>query len=151
MKVKIKRIDKKLPLPVYETEGSVGFDLLCRKDTTVEPSQVALIPANVIVETTPGYALVVALRSSAPKKFGLLMPHGIGIIDQDYCGPEDEVLIQVYNFRSEPVKIKRGDKIAQGVFIRVKQATWYEVDRVEKETRGGFGSTDRAKGKGHKA
>jgi len=143
MKVKIKRIDKELPLPVYETEGSVGFDLICRKDTTVEPFQIALIPANVIVETPPGYALMVALRSSTPKKFGLLMPHGIGIIDPDYCGPEDEVLIQIYNFRSEPVKIKRGDKIAQGIFIRVNRATWSEVDIVGKETRGGFGSTDK--------
>lgn len=143
MKVKIKRIDKELPLPVYETQGSVGFDFICRKDINIEPHQVRLIPANVIVETPPGYALFVVLRSSTPKKKGLLMPHGIGIIDQDYCGPEDEVLIQVYNFRIEPVEIKRGDKIAQGVFVRVDQADWSEVDIVERKTRGGFGSTDR--------
>lgn len=141
MKVKVKRIDEKLPLPIYETEGSVGFDFICRENITIEPNNLALIPANVIVETPPGYALIVALRSSTPKKSGLLMPHGIGIIDQDYCGPEDEVLIQVYNFRSESVKIKRGDKIAQGVFIKVDQATWSEPAKIDRETRGGFGST----------
>ena len=87
--------------------------------------------------------LTVASRSSTPKKKGLLTPHGIGIIDQDYCGPEDEIKIQVYNFTDEPVTIERGDKIAQGVFVRVDTFEWEEVDVMTGESRGGFGSTDR--------
>jgi len=142
MKVKIKRIDKELPLPVYETEGSVGFDFICRKDVTVAPYQIALIPANVIVETPEGYALFITPRSSTFRKYGLIIPNSPGIIDQDYCGPEDEVQIQVYNLSSKPVRIKRGDRIAQGLFIRVGKARWSEVDTIERETRGGFGSTD---------
>ena len=143
-KVKIRRIDKKLPLPVYETAGSVGFDLLCREDTTVEPSSTALIPANVIVETPPGYMLMVTLRSSTPRKYGLLMPHGVGIIDNHYCGNEDEIKIQVYNFTNHPVTIMRGDKIAQGIFMGVDAAQWEEMDRMEQQTRGGFGSTNQS-------
>lgn len=143
MKVKIKRIDKELPLPCYETGGSVGFDILARVEMTIEPGKVALIPGNIIVEVPDGYMLTVAARSSTPLKRGLLTPHGIGIIDHDYCGPEDEIRIQVYNFTDKPVQIRRGDKIAQGLFVRVDKCEWREVDEMEKQSRGGFGSTDR--------
>lgn len=143
MKVKIKRLDKALPLPGYETTGAVGFDLLCRQSVTIEPQRIGLIPANVIVETPPGYMLMITLRSSTPRKRGLLIPHGVGVIDQDYCGEGDEVQIQVYNFTSQPVTIERGEKIAQGVFVRVDKAEWVEVSEMRSRTRGGFGSTDR--------
>lgn len=142
MKVRIKRIDKSLPLPVYETGGSVGFDLLARENTEIQPNSIELIPANVIVEVPKGYSLIVASRSSTPRKHGLTKPHGIGIIDQDYCGPKDEVKIQMYNFTKEPVTIEKGTKIAQGLFIRTDQFEFEEVDEIKKESRGGFGSTD---------
>ena len=142
MKVKIKRLDKNLPLPQYETNGSVGFDLLCRESVTIAPQTVALIPANVIIETPPGYMLMVTLRSSTPRKLGLLIPHGVGVIDLDYCGEGDEIQIQVYNFTGQPVTVERGDRIAQGIFVRVDTAEWSEVAEMESETRGGFGSTD---------
>ena len=143
MKVKIKRIDKSLPLPIYETAGSVGFDLLAREDMEVLPREIKLIPGNVIVEVPMGYSLIVASRSSTPRKMGLTKPHGIGIIDQDYCGNEDEVKIQVLNFTDKPVTVKRGDKIAQGLFVRVDRLEFEEVDDMANKSRGGFGSTDR--------
>ena len=143
MKVKIKRLDTDLPLPQYETSGSVGFDLLCRESVTIAPQTVALIPANVIVETPPGYMLMVTLRSSTPRKLGLLIPHGVGVIDLDYCGEGDEIQIQVYNFTGQSVAVERGDRIAQGIFVRVDTAEWSEVSGMGSETRGGFGSTDR--------
>ena len=142
MIVKIKRLDRDLPLPQYETGGSVGFDLLCRESVTIAPQTVTLIPANVIIETPPGYMLMITLRSSTPRKLGLLIPHGVGVIDQDYCGEGDEIQIQVYNFRDQPVTVERGDKVAQGIFVRVDTAEWSEVVKMDLETRGGFGSTD---------
>lgn len=142
MKVKIKRIDKSLPLPVYETGGSVGFDFVAREDTEVKPDEISLIPANVIVEVPKGYALILASRSSTPRKHGLTKPHGIGVIDNDYCGPEDEIKIQVKNFRQASVTIRRGDKIAQGLFVKTDQLQFEEVDEIKAESRGGFGSTD---------
>lgn len=147
MQVRIKRIDKTLPLPIYETAGSVGFDLLARESVSIEPEKIELIPANIIVEVPNGYMLAVASRSSTPRKKGLSQAHGFGIIDHDYCGPEDEVKIQVYNFSKSVVKVERGEKIAQGVFVRVDKFEWQEVDestelRKGKESRGGFGSTN---------
>ena len=90
LKVKIKRIDSTLPLPAYETDGSVGFDLLARADTVIAPQTIGLIPGNIIVEVPKGYMLMVASRSSTPRKKGLMKPHGIGVVDQDFCGPQDE-------------------------------------------------------------
>lgn len=143
MKVNIKRVDKSLPLPRYETEGSVGFDLLCRESAEIAPQEIALIPANVIVETPPGYMLMICMRSSTPRKVGLMMAQGLGIIDNDYCGEEDELKIQVYNFTDEPVMIERGSRIAQAIFVRVGTAEWNEVDQMTTLSRGGFGSTDK--------
>lgn len=141
-KVKIKRIDKSLPLPIYETNGSVGFDILAREDTTVAAKDISLIPGNIIVEVPQGYMLIVASRSSTPRKKGLLPPHGLGIIDHDYCGEQDEIKIQVYNFEDNSVIVRKGEKIAQGVFIKIDKFEWEEMGNMNNKSRGGFGSTD---------
>lgn len=143
MQVKIFRIDKNLPLPTYETAGAVGFDLLAREEVIIQPKKIALIPANVVVETPEGYALLIASRSSTPKKKGLTPPHGLGVIDQDYCGEEDELKIQVQNFTDSPVTVSRGEKIAQAFFTPIAKAEFVEIEKVENKTRGGFGSTDK--------
>lgn len=143
MKVNIKRIDKTLPLPKYETAGSVGFDLICRESAEIAPQSIVLIPANVIVETPAGYMLMICLRSSTPRKLGLMMPQGVGIVDNDYCGEEDELKIQVYNFTNEIVNVERGSRIAQGLFVPVNTPEWNEVEQMSDTSRGGFGSTDR--------
>jgi len=140
-KAKIKRIDLSLPLPVYETDGSVGFDILARKETEIPSKEIVLVPGNIIVEVPKGYMLMVASRSSTPRKKGLLPPHGLGIIDHDYCGEEDEIKIQVYNFTDKSVKVLKGEKIAQGVFIKINKLQWKEVSDMRKNSRGGFGST----------
>ena len=140
LQVTIKRIDTSLPLPTYATAGSVGFDLVCREETEVAPRKLGYIPGNVIVQTPPGYMLLLTMRSSTPRRKGLLIPHGVGIIDQDYCGDGDELMVQVYNFRDEAIKVQRGERIAQGLFVPVLQVVWNEVESVGKG-RGGFGST----------
>jgi dUTP pyrophosphatase len=140
LQVTIKRIDKDLPLPIYATQGSVGFDLYCREETEIAPRCIELIPANVIVQIPPGYMLMLTMRSSTPRRKGLLIPNGVGIIDQDYGGEGDELRVQVLNFREEAVTIKRGERIAQGIFIPVARVTWNEADEMG-SGRGGFGST----------
>ena len=143
MNINIKQLDKTLPLPKYETSGSVGFDFVSREDTLIKSGELGFIPGNVIVKVPEGYMLLVAARSSTPRKKGLLIPHGLGIIDQDYCGNEDEIKIQVYNFKKEDVLIKRGEKIAQGVFVRIDTVNFKQVENMVDESRGGFGSTDK--------
>jgi len=141
MNVRIKRIDKELPLPEFHTKGAAAFDIYSREDLTIEPKTLARIPTNLIIESPPGYFLAVVPRSSTPKKKGLLIPHGIGIIDSDYAGDSDEILYQVYNFTDKPVEITKGERIGQAVFLRYEQAQWQEVESMENDDRGGFGST----------
>lgn len=139
--IRIKRLDKKIPLPRYETEGSVFFDLRSRERVIVPPQETRLIPLNVIVETPPGYMLVVVPRSSTPLKKGLMIMQGIGVVDQDYCGEKDETMLPMFNFTEEDVIVEKGDRIVQAGFVRVDRAEWQEVEEMDKPSRGGFGST----------
>lgn len=141
MKVEIKRVDPSLPLPIYATSGSVAIDLYSRIDKEIPPNEIAFIPSNIIIRTPPGYALFVIPRSSTPKKLGLSIPHGVGIIDQDYCGPDDEIYLQMYNFTNRPVVILRGQRICQGIFVKIAKIEWEEINETDSQNRGGFGST----------
>lgn len=142
MRIKIKKIDPTLDLPVYKTAGSVAFDIAARIETVILPHQTALIPSNLIIQVPDGYLLLLALRSSTPLRKGLLMPNGVGIIDQDYCGPDDEIKIMVYNFNDASVTIEKGERIAQGVFLKIdKNFEWLETNQINPANRGGFGST----------
>ncbi len=140
MHVRIKRIDPTLPLPTYQTNGSVAFDLYSRIDTTVAPKTIVRIPTNIIVQTPEHYMLVVVPRSSTPQRKGLSIPQGIGIVDQDYCGPNDEILLQFYNFTDSSVSIERGERLGQAAFIRIDKAEFSE-EEIAAESRGGYGST----------
>jgi dUTP pyrophosphatase len=140
LNVNLQRVDTSLPLPTYATRGSVGFDLICREDTEVAPRALALVPGNLIVQTPPGYMLLLTMRSSTARRKGLLMPNGVGVVDQDYCGEGDELLISVYNFRDEPVTVMRGERIAQGIFVPIARVAWSETEQLG-QGRGGFGST----------
>jgi len=141
MQIEVKRIDPSLPLPKYETGGAVGFDLVTRKTTLIEPGQIGLVPGNVIVKVPQGYALLILPRSSLPRKKGLICPHSLGVIDEDYHGDNDEIFVQVQNVSDKPVTVERGERIAQGLFVKVEQAEWKEVESHVAITRGGFGST----------
>lgn len=141
MTIHIKRIDKSLPLPEYKTNGSVCFDLVARETISIPPHRVALIPLNIIIKTPKGYMFVLASRSSTLIKKGLITGNGIGIIDQDYCGPGDEVKHQAYNVTEQAVVVEKGERIVQGCFIPVERVSFEEVEMISKKDRGGFGST----------
>lgn len=141
LQVSIQRVDTTLPLPPYSSAGAAAFDLITRETTVIEPNQTALVPGNVIVKVPAGYVLLLVPRSSLPRKKGLVFPHSVGVIDQDYHGPKDEVMVQVKNVTDAPVTVERGERIAQGMFVPVSIAQWTEVESHGAESRGGFGST----------
>lgn len=141
MKIKIVRVEKDLPLPEYQTEGAVAFDVYSRIDASIEPKQLTVLPSNLIVGVPAGYFLALVSRSSTPRKKGLMVANGIGVVDQDYHGPKDEIGILVYNFTETAVAVTRGERIAQGMILPVEKAEFEEVDLIKEESRGGFGST----------
>lgn len=139
MKVNIKRIDKSFPLPEYHTEGAVAFDLYSRVDMIIKPKSLERLPTNIIIEIPDGYMLEIKDRSSTLKRKGLLV--STGYIDNDFHGEEDEILLQVYNLTDNDVKIEKGERLGQGVFVKVEKAQWEEVDKMKEIARGGFGTT----------
>lgn len=139
---RIRRLDPSVPLPEYQTHGSVGFDLAASADLTIPPGTIALVPTGLVIQVPAGYFLGIFARSSTPLKKGLMVANGVGVIDEDYCGPTDEVKIQVLNFTGNPVDVKRGDRIAQGLFLPVTRVAWQESDGdLRQGSRGGFGAT----------
>lgn len=142
MKLKIKRIDNSLPLPEYQTRGAVAFDLYAREKTVVPPFTPTLIPTNLIVKTPPGHFLMLASRSSTPIKKGLMVANGIGVIDIDYSGENDEIKIQVLNFTKKKVVVEKGERIAQALLVKISKAEKFvEVTKMSNKSRGGFGTT----------
>ncbi len=140
MNVRITRLDASVPLPARESSGAAGFDLAASADLTIPAGQIALVPTGLVIKVPDGYFLGIFARSSTPLKRGLMVANGVGVIDTDYCGPKDEVKIQVLNFTNAPVDVKRGDRLAQGIFLKYTAAEWDEGEPIG-PTRGGFGST----------
>ena len=141
MTIRIHRLDPTVPLPKYESAGAAGFDLASSADMTVKPGEVTLVPTGLVIEVPQGHLLGVFARSSTPLKRGLMVANGVGVVDPDYCGPNDEIKIEVFNFTPAPVSIARGDRLAQGVVLPFVRAEWLEGAGPDAPTRGGFGST----------
>jgi dUTP pyrophosphatase len=141
VRVRVSRRDPDLPLPAPASPGAAGLDLICREDVSIEPGGLGFVAANVIVAVPADHVLLIALRSSTPRRTGLIAPHGIGVIDPDYCGPEDEILIQVYNPGKTAVTVRRGDRIAQAILVPRVPIEWQEEPLPATVSRGGFGST----------
>lgn len=150
--------EEKLPLPKRATKGSAGYDLTAAVDMVIpsvfkafktpafegNPVGSSLIPTGVKAYMPENEYLLLANRSSNPMKRQLAVPNGIGVIDSDYYnneGNEGEIFVQVINYGLEDVEIKKGERIAQGIFSRYETAD-EEMDEFTVRT-GGFGSSGR--------
>jgi dUTP pyrophosphatase len=141
MRLKIKRLDTAVGLPEPASSRAAGFDLASAVDLEIPPRSIRLVGTGLVIAVPDGYFLGIFARSSTPLKRGLMVANGVGVIDPDYCGPSDEIKIQVLNFTETPVLVKRGDRLAQGIVLPAPQIEWEEVDDVAAPARGGFGST----------
>ena len=123
MNVRIRRLHSDVPLPRYES------------------GHVALVPTGLVIEVPAGMFLGIFARSSTPMRRGLMVANGVGVVDPDYCGPEDEVKVAVMNFTAAPVTVRKGDRIAQGIFLAAPRVSWEEHEELRDTSRGGFGAT----------
>lgn len=140
MQIRITRTRPDIPLPTYHTPGSVAFDIAAAEDVAIPPKGATKVATGLIVATPPGYMLMITARSSLYWKKGLIGTGGIGVIDQDFCGPEDEMKLSLWNTRDETVMIAKGERLAQGIFLPIERAEWIEGPAAG-PSRGGFGST----------
>jgi dUTP pyrophosphatase len=141
LRLPIRRLDPDLPLPGYAHEGDAGLDLHSSTDAQIDPLCRMLLPTGVAVAIPEGFAGFVQPRSGLALHRGLGLANAPGLIDSHYRG---EVKIVVINLDPhKPIRISRGDKVAQMVIQPVVRAELYEVDELEGTERGagGFGST----------
>ena len=141
MKARIKKLDAGVPLPQYHTSESAAFDLAANQDAEILPGQTVKVSTGLVIEAPPGHFLMIAARSSLGLKKGLKLLNGIGVVDRDYAGPNDEIHLLLHNFTGQPVEIKKGDRIAQAMFVAISRAVLEEAEMLAEESRGGFGST----------
>lgn len=140
MDIPIRRIDKEIPLPSYGTAKAAAADCYVREEVTIPAKSVGYAKLNIAVKPPPGHFFILAARSSLHKR-GLMFANGVGIMDEDYCGDEDEYGAILYNFTDAPVTVARGDRIAQIVLMPYTQVSWREVDSLDTPSRGGLGTT----------
>ena len=137
----IKRLDKGLPLPAYANPGDAGLDLYSAQDVVIECGRRATIPTGIAIALPKGYAGFVQPRSGLAAKRGLSIVNTPGLVDSGYRG---ELKVIAINTDSEtPVRIERGDRIAQLVVQAVPIVDLQEVEELDSTERGegGFGST----------
>ena len=115
--MKVVKIDKLLPTPGYTTKGAGGLDLYSRLDVEITPKNPTFIPLNVIIEIPEGYVGLLIARSSLARNKGLALVNGIGVIDSDFTGPEDEIQAEVITVGDMTAYVNRGDKIAQLLIV----------------------------------
>jgi dUTP pyrophosphatase len=139
--VLVQLLDPGLPMPAYEHAGDAGLDLRSRIDLELGAGERALIPTGVSIALPAGYAAFVHARSGLALRSGLGLVNGPGVIDAGYRG---EIGVIVINHdRREPVRIARGDRIAQLVVSEVPRVRLVQVEQLPGSLRGhgGFGST----------
>ena len=141
MRVKIKRLHDEIGLPAPATGGAAGFDLASAVDLEIPPRSIRLVGTGLVIAVPEGHFLGIFARSSTPLRRGLMVANGVGVIDADYCGPADEIKIQMLNITDAPVQVARGDRLAQGIVLPCPRVEWEEVADIAAPTRGGFGST----------
>ena len=141
MTLPFKRLDPDAVLPTRAHPGDAGLDLRSAVDVEVAPGERALVPTGVAVAIPDGHAGLVLPRSGLASKHGLTMANAPGLIDAGYRG---EVICAVVNLdRDTPVRISKGDRIAQLVVVAVPELAAEWVEELPPTTRGegGFGST----------
>lgn len=129
-------------LPERSTKNAAGYDFFNPEQVTIEPGEIKYVKTGIKSIFPTDYALLLLNRSSNPKKKGLLLANGVGLVDADYYGNSDndgEIAFAFMNRLSEPVSIEVGEKLGQGMFVKFGVVS-DEVE-VENERSGGFGST----------
>ena len=132
-----------LPLPARQTSGSAGYDVASAEpDFDLQPGERRAVRTGLAFELPEGMEMQVRPRSGLALRHGITMPNAPGTVDPDYRG---ELLVILQNGGSEPVRVARGERIAQLVFARCEAPGIAEVDSLGASGRGagGFGSTGR--------
>ena len=133
--------DAGISLPRRKTAMSAGYDIESAVETEVLPGEIKVIPTGLKAYMESDEYLAVYIRSSMAVKHGIMLANSTGIIDADYYGNEDNeghIMCALYNSSRRAFHISKGDRIAQGLFMKYLLT---DDDHTEGKRIGGMGST----------
>ena len=141
VEVLVQRLDPDVPLPSYAMPGDAGADIATASDVELAPGERAVVPTGLAIALPIGYAAFVQPRSGLAARCGMALVNAPGTVDSGYRG-EVKVIVINHDPR-EPLRLARGDRIAQLVVQRVEHASFRPVDELPGSARGagGHGST----------
>ena len=131
----------KFELPKRSTRNSGGYDFVVPEDTICKSHKITMVKSGVKAYFPDDEVLLLFNRSSNPKKKGLIILNGVGVVDSDYVDNKDnegEIAGLFYNMLDEDVVLKAGEKMMQGIFVHYGIT---DDDNAEGKRSGGFGST----------
>ena len=146
VKVLVKKLNPKVQLPSYKTEGSSGMDLMAFVENPIKiaPNTSELIPTGLTVAIPNDLEIQIRPRSGLAAKSSIGVLNTPGTIDSDYRG---ELKIILFNHSKKEFVVNNNDRVAQMVLLPVLKVDFEEVDELPDTLRGsgGFGSTGRWK------
>lgn len=130
-----------IKLPTRKTTGSAGYDFSAAETTVLKPKSITFVSTGIKAFMESDEVLQMYPRSSLSFKKNLIKANSVGIIDSDYYNNPDnegEIKLILYNLGDEEVVVEKGERIAQGVFMKYLTA---DNDQTTVKRLGGFGST----------
>ncbi len=143
MDIDIKYLTKNAKKPEFKTDGSAAMDLYMPMDwTVIQEPWIATLGIAIHIKDPNVVGLIVS-RSSTPIRVGVVIPNALGVIDSDYTGELRLILSTLPYMKNNTVHLKKGDRIAQIMFVPIIRPTFNVVDKLNITTRGagGCGST----------
>ncbi|MDO5448855.1 MAG: dUTP diphosphatase [Clostridia bacterium] len=143
MNVKVKYFTDKIEKLRYIDGKSDWIDLRAAEDVVMKAGEWRLIPLGVAIELPEGFEAHVVPRSSTYKNFGLIQTNSMGVIDASYCGDDDQWFWPALAMRDTEIHVN--DRICQfRIMENQPKIDFLEVEHLDGENRGGFGSTGKA-------
>lgn len=142
-KLKIKYHVKDLEKLRYIDGKSDWIDLRVAENVSMKQGEYRLISMGISVEIPKGYEMLIVPRSSAYKNFGILQTNAMGVVDESFCGDNDIIHMPILAMRDTEIHIN--DRIGQfRLMPHQPEVHFIEVDHLDNEDRGGFGTTGKA-------
>jgi len=140
--IKIKYFSEEIEKLTYIGGKSDWIDLRAAQRVEMKAGEFKLIPLGVAMALPKGYEAHVVPRSSTFKNFGVIQTNSMGIIDNSYCGPNDQWFFPAYALRDTVIEVN--DRICQfRIMANQPELVFTEHSLEENEDRGGHGSTGR--------
>lgn len=139
MDIKIKYFCNEIE-KIKKIEKGDWIDLRAAQTVTLKAGEFKLIPLGVGMILPEGYEAHIVPRSSTYKNYGVLQTNHMGVIDESYCGDNDQWHFPALAIRD--TTIRKNDRICQfRIVAKQPEVNFVEVDKLTKQDRGGFGST----------